>query len=152
MKYIHYGHDKFDKNLFKEIKNREVFVKPSGGLWASNNNYEISWKKWCINEGFKTDSLKLFFEFKLSQNSKILIIDNADKLYKLPKIKMTNSPILGSYNVYLDFEELKKDYDAIEVFISKDHDRLYWDLYGWDCDSILIMNKDIIIPLEDKKC
>jgi hypothetical protein len=145
MKYIHYGHDKFDKNLFKEIKNREIFVKPSGGLWASSNYYEISWKKWCINEGFKTDSLKLFFEFKLSENSKILIIDNADKLYKLPKIKMTNSPILGSYNVYLDFEKLKKDYDAIEVFISKDFDRLYWDLYGWDCDSILIMNKDIII-------
>jgi hypothetical protein len=149
MKYIHYGHDKFDKNLFKEIKNREVFVKPSGGLWASNNNYEISWEKWCINEGFKTDSLKLFFEFKLSENSKILIIDSADKLYKLPKIKMNNSPILGSYNVYLDFEKLKKDYDAIEVLISKDFDRLYWDLYGWDCDCILIMNKDIIIPLGD---
>jgi len=147
MKYIHYGHDKFDKNLFKEIKNRKMFVKPSGGLWASNNNYEISWKKWCINEGFKTDSLKLFFEFKLSQNSKILIIDNADKLYKLPKIKKT-----FVWSIFIDFEKLKKDYDAIEVFISKDHDRLYWDLYGWDCDSILIMNKDIIIPLEDKKC
>ena len=43
----------------------------------------------------------------------------------------------------LDFEKLSKEYDAIEVFISKD-EQLYWDLYGWDCDSILIMNSDII--------
>jgi hypothetical protein len=144
MEYIHYGHDKFDKNLFKEIKNRERFVKPSGGLWASNNAYEISWKKWCINEEFMTDSLKLFFEFKLAENSKILTIDNADKLYELPKIKMT-----FKWSIFLDFEKLKENYDAIELLISKDFDRLHWDLYGWDCDCILIMNKDIIIPLED---
>jgi len=45
--------------------------------------------------------------------------------------------------VYLDFNKLKEEYDAIEVFISSDS-RLYRALYGWDCDSILIMNKDVI--------
>ena len=44
----------------------------------------------------------------------------------------------------LDFEELKKEYDAIEVIIS---DGLYYALYGWDCDSILILNKDIVEEL-----
>lgn len=34
-------------------------------------------------------------------------------------------------------------YDAIELSLSADH-RLYWDLYGWDCDSILVMNPDKI--------
>lgn len=48
---------------------------------------------------------------------------------------------MGNYN--LDFEKLKEDYDAIEVLISKDS-RLYWSLYSWDCDSLLVLNKDII--------
>ena len=43
-----------------------------------------------------------------------------------------------------DFEKLVSDgVDAIEFFISDDN-KLYWDLYGWDCDSILIMNPNII--------
>ena len=39
--------------------------------------------------------------------------------------------------------ELKKEYDAIEIVI----DKLYWDLYGWDCDSILILNKEVVIEI-----
>ena len=45
----------------------------------------------------------------------------------------------NSFN-WLDFEKLQERYDAIEVYI----DNLYWDLYGWDCDSILILNKEIV--------
>ena len=41
----------------------------------------------------------------------------------------------------LDFEKLSKDYDAIEVI---DIGKFYWALYGWDCNSILIMNPDIV--------
>ena len=44
----------------------------------------------------------------------------------------------------LDFEKLAQEYDAIEVLISGDPG-LYYELYGWDCDSILIMNPEIII-------
>ena len=45
--------------------------------------------------------------------------------------------------VYLDFEAIALKYDAIEVNISNDW-KLYDALYGWDCDSILVMNKKII--------
>ena len=34
-------------------------------------------------------------------------------------------------------------YDAILVNISNDHN-LYWALYGWDCDSLLVLNKDVV--------
>ena len=41
------------------------------------------------------------------------------------------------------------EYDAIELHLSEEVvddylESLYFKLYGWDCDSILIMNKDII--------
>ena len=48
--------------------------------------------------------------------------------------------------VLLDFEKLAETYDAVEVNISSDFN-LYYQLYGWDCDSIVIMNPDIIVEL-----
>ena len=41
----------------------------------------------------------------------------------------------------LDFEKIAEEYDAIEVNIDNS---LYYALYTWDCDSILIMNPNII--------
>ena len=46
----------------------------------------------------------------------------------------------------VDFEALMQaGVDAVEFNLSKDYE-LYWALYGWDCDSILILNPEIIIP------
>ena len=48
---------------------------------------------------------------------------------------------------------LKQGYDGIELHLSEEitddsKDGLYWKLYGWDCDSILVMNPDVVIPVE----
>lgn len=140
MKYIHYGHNKFDKTKFCKIENIPEFSKAKGGLWGSRIDAEYSWKDWCKNNEYDAD-LKTHFEFSLKEDAKILLIDKCEKLKDLPKAKsMFEHPIF----VLLDFEELSKEYDAIEVLISKDG-QLYWDLYGWDCDSIFIMNPDVII-------
>ena len=48
--------------------------------------------------------------------------------------------------ILLDFEKLAETYDAVEVSISSDFD-LYYKLYGWDCDSIVIMNPDVVVEL-----
>jgi len=47
----------------------------------------------------------------------------------------------------VDFESMKKDYDAIK-FNYDNNPSLYWDLYGWDCDCILVLNKNVIVILE----
>lgn len=138
-KYIHYGHKSFEESLFVEIKNKP-FVKPKGGLWASRIDSEYGWKSWNEDSYFRECSDENSFVFALKENARILIIDSQEKLETLPK----NETIIydmGNYN--LDFEKLKEDYDAIEVLISKDS-RLYWSLYGWDCDSLLVLNKEII--------
>ena len=138
--YIHYGHKYFDANLFMEINNFELgHVKPHGGLWASNINAKYGWKEWCRENNFRKCSYDDSFKFKLKSGTKVLRIDKAKTLKELPII---DSPYKFSW-INLDFEKIKENYDAIEVLISADH-QLYWDLYGWDCDSLLILNKDCI--------
>ena len=136
--YIHYGHTKFDPMLFVDIKN-EMFVKPKGGLWASDINAEYGWKDWCTDEEFRDCQIENSFKFKLKEGSKVLTIDNAEMLSGLPQ----QESIYRFLSVFLDFEKIKEEYDAIEVFISSDH-QLYYDLYGWDCDSLLVLNKECI--------
>ena len=138
MKYIHYGSNEFDINKFEKIKNKEEFVKPLGGLWASRKDISTGWMNWCKNTGFDT-KLDEYFIFSLKEDTKILTIDNNEQLKELPKLN-------NSFGLYcnLDFEKLSEEYDAIEVLISKDQN-LYFSLYGWDCDSIVIMNPSKII-------
>lgn len=143
MRYIHYGHSKFDEKLFVNISNRDLFVKPNGGLWACGLDYEYGWKEWCTEADFSTNGLESSFEFEIDKNAKIYTIRSVKQLELLPKAKMSFEFKYSLGSIYLDFEALNKQYDAIEVLISEDR-QLHWSLYGWDCDSILIMNKDII--------
>ena len=139
--FVHYGHQSFDRNLFQEIRNI-AFVKPEGGLWASRINAKYGWKQWCKDEEFRDCNPNNCFVFKLKSTTKILVINNAEELKKLPRNQNVPS-YFNDTHVCLDFEELSKNYDAIEVNISEDK-QLYWDLYGWDCDSILIFNQDAV--------
>jgi hypothetical protein len=143
--YIHYGSNTFYENLFIQIKNR-VHFKPYGGLWASNINAKFSWKDWCESEDFFKNNFNKFFKFTLKKDSKILTIANCSQLNDIP---IQNNDFFVKYTTskfpfrYIDFEKLKESYDAIEILISNDR-KLYYEIYGWDCDSILIMNKNII--------
>ena len=138
-KYIHYGSKKFNIELFDEIKNVTAFTKPAGGLWACMINAKFGWKNWCELSGFRECKKENSFQFKLKNDTKILKITNANQLYELPNI---NPSWLKTF-ICLDFETIKKDYDVIEVFISRD-EKLYWKLYGWDCDSLLVMNPNCV--------
>lgn len=140
--YIHYGSLDFNLNLFMPIKNIEMFTKPMGGFWATNIEEEYDWKQWCSD--FYPELIKIHnydkykFNFRLCDNAKVLTIDSVDCLEKLPRQTTTFN---FSYNpmVFLDYEKLSNEYDAIYVSISKSRD-LYFYLYGWDIDSLLVLN------------
>ena len=114
-----------------------------GGLWASDINADYGWKEWTENQNFMTDRYNdnNYFKFRLKDNARVLYLKDEKDLKNLPK---NNSELTRMMKMcgteYLDFEKLKEDYDAIEIEI----DKLYWTLYGWDCDSILVMNKEVI--------
>ena len=146
--YIHYGSDHFDPDEFSPIKNIYLRNKPSGGLWASPYSSKRSWYDWCKSEEFRTDRLDKWFTFTLKDDAKVLTIKTELDLYELenngfcvdkrPKMK---------YNLrgfYPDFEKLFIiGYDAVEVYMD---DTIYWALYGWDCDSLLVLNPNCVIP------
>ena len=139
--YIHYGHKSFDKNRFIKIENK-LGVKPKGGFWASNVNAYNGWRDWCESNDYRECAEENSFKFTLSEDAKVCIVNSKQDLENLPKQPISER---SSWEI-IDFEKLKETYDAIEINISKDYE-LYYLLYGWDCDSILIMNPNIIEPI-----
>lgn len=146
-RYIHYGDVAFDSDKFVPVKNQEWgAAKPTGGFWASQIDSEWGWKQWCESEEFCVDELSQHFTFTLKEDARVCHIKSVEDLYRLPKwqgiFKSTWYPI--------DFEKAMENWDAIQLHLSdevKDDwlEGLYFKLYGWDCDSILIMNKNIVV-------
>ena len=151
--YIHYGSKEFDIIQFNKVKNIPLWTKPSGGLWASYIDSEYSWKQWCQDNCFRECDEKNSFKFRIDSNSNIFHIYSVKDLEKLPRVTLSNPAL--SYDKYLiDFEKSAKEYDAIELHLSEETDipegtlcGLYYALYAWDCDSILIMNPKCVIPI-----
>ena len=141
--YVHYGDSEFRRP--DPIINYDYpFTKPDGGLWASRKNGDMTWKDWCEIEEFRLDSFNCSFEFTLKNNARVLELNSIEQLDTLPKLKGFEQWFdkENSFSIcYLNFTELAKLYDAIEV---TDIHKLYFALYGWDCNSILIMNPDVV--------
>ena len=142
--YIHYGHPNFNINKFSPIKNDINFTKPHGGFWASRVDAKFGWKDWCQEEDFRLCSNENSFVFKCNDNAHVKHLRSLKDLYVLPKIDPVHKRC-GAFDWYLiDFEQcLKNGIDAIELYFS-DNPAFYYLLYGWDCDSILILNPNIV--------
>ena len=139
-KYIHYGSNNFDINKFEKIQNRREmsFEKPDGGLWASPIDSRDNWHDWCLNNDFHTEKLKDSFTFTLLPNSRVLTIKTIQDITDILNI-LTVAPLERRKGSHIDFEELLAlGYDAIEVYI--DDVDVYYRLYGWDVDSLLVLN------------
>jgi hypothetical protein len=152
-KYIHYGHSAFDSSKWKDVLDSDggFLNKPHGGLWASSKTAKFGWYDWCQRENFSTKNLTKYFEFTLSSNARILELTPGN-VWELPTSKDylktygMSERRMGVHGVYwIDFEALARDYDVIDYNVSK-YPELYWLLYGWDCDCILVLNKDVIVP------
>lgn len=147
MEYIHYGSLKFNSNIFKQVKNLSYSnkPKPGTGLWASPKESNYGWKDWCKQENFRSCKDKNSFTFELDKNAKILIIDNYEDLIKNLNF-LKHKEFKGLISI--DFEEASKRYDAILLTEKGERNTRIThpkNLYGWDCESILILKSDNII-------
>lgn len=154
--YVHYGCtvEEFAMDRFREIKNSPPFAKPKGGFWASPAQASFGWVDFCRREEYAPSSgLYKKFCFALSTEAQILRIAAREDFELLPKMKAAlDSPIREI--PLIDFEECaRRGIDAIEYCYSAIHsdetlgDEMDRKMPGWDCDSILIMNPQVIEPI-----
>lgn len=150
--YVSYLKTEFDKNLLicekMTLNPRWPINKPLYGFWASPINAQYGWKQLCINEGIKLRLGDIKFIFKLRNNSKIFNIrDIKDVEEKVPFYEYRGF-------LLIDFDKMRSDgYDGIELLDPCIGHYFYSNkelcFNTWDCESIVIWNPDIIIPIKE---
>lgn len=136
---IHYGATTYDKSLVKPITN-DNWVKPIGGLWTSPKDSNWGWKNWCESEDFADCKQENSCELILKDDAKIFVIDSLDNLLTGHFIQETFTK-----RYYLDFELMAKLFDAIWLTEKGQNETHYAhpiNLYGWDCETVFIMNPE----------
>lgn len=152
--YRHYGSSEFNIDIFEPVKNRPYWIKPFGGLWGTPLPETSSgWAQFCKDNDFRLRSLHQWFDFSLSDNAEVYSIANSSDILKLKDMGYcgvsynTTTHIFDLQVDWIDFEGLiDLGYDAVECKLNHE---TYWALYGWDCDSILILNPDVIEAYKD---
>ena len=149
--YIHYGHGAFDTRLFRPAGNGgNLPIKPRGGLWGSSIESSESWKDWCGCSNFRDCDDAVSFKFAVRDPSKVFFVDSEESFKELAgRYGKTNKARFGFGDeaVFIDFEKMIRDgWDALEISIT-DYGSLYYLLYGWDCDSIVVFNRDAVVPV-----
>lgn len=139
-KFIHYGTTGFDRTRFKPIKNQDCYGvnKPYGGLWASPVDAAFGWKDWNEREHFAECNEQNSFRFSVKDDAKVFEVHSRKDVETMLHRFFNGSSF--------DFEAMSKEYDAVLFYCNSE---TYYALYGWDCDSILIMNQDIIVLEEE---
>lgn len=155
---------KFDKNKFTPVSNYNHHVnKPQGGLWGSPvtddyDNIISTWHEWCVGNHFTQGLSNYYIEYNIKNDSKLYIIDNQDDFINLiesyDKVK-SDLPI--NMFIYPNFEEISKDYDGIYLTQKGQFDthmpfeNISYNLYGWDCECLLLFTPDIITNIKEKE-
>lgn len=144
---IHHGASEYKPEMIGKIVNSR-WVKPNGGLWTSPMGSEYGWEKWCRSEEFRIENLSKSFALRVRPESKILIIDTLEDLLKLPRLEKGE----GFYGrMYLDFEIISNKFDAVWLTVKGQWETRHsqpMNLYGWDCETVLIMNKESVYQIE----
>jgi hypothetical protein len=140
LKLIHYGSPRYLSRLFKPIKDKH-WIKPDGGLWTTPVDSEYGWNRWCAESNFgdcrKCFGLKFFGT-----------VVTVDKVKDLDQFQWEE--LLPGFEFPLFEPLLKAGVDAIHLTAEGQwRTRLSFprNFYGWDCESVLILNKKSITPV-----
>lgn len=107
------------------------------GFWCCRSDTTNGWKEWCEENEFPYCDLSKSMELYIPDTARIYSISCVEDVdYLLDNYSFTNV-------ISINFEKMAEDYDVMEVTTM--HNGIYRALYGWDCESILILNPKIIV-------
>lgn len=146
MRVVHYSKDKSFELRPITIKNagtEGIWCKPIGGLWASPLDSKFGWQDWCQAEKFGDTGKQLRVIIDIDMGNFITINSKAD-LSQLPWYHLAGLNLLEA----IDFEKLAAD-GVDGIYLTEQGQwatRFSYpqSLYGWDCESILILNERCI--------
>lgn len=154
--YIHYGHSSFDPSKFIDVRDNTEYLcdgrKPHSGLWGTWVDSNYGWKEILQSdkEIFRNEGWRLgeFFTFSLQRDAKIISIHNEENFNRLLhpffseyKIDYTKA-LEAQFKIF--WEKMAEQYDAIEVDAGS-NTYLHMAFKGWECDSICVFHKEVII-------
>jgi len=161
--HIIIGKKELSKEEFKPARNNSGSNKPRGGLWASpyypDKEYISGWHEWCSSEmEHWLSNYSVVLEIK--DDARVFVIDNQEDLINFINIVGIAEDELTSklkFFAYPNFEKVSQMFDA--VYLTEEgqwktrfsDNGCNYNLYGWDCESILILNYDCIENWEYKK-
>jgi len=147
MRVVHYTKEagfELRPITIKNVGTEGIWGKPEGGLWASPVDSKFGWQDWCRAKDFRDTGKQLRVILDIDTGSFITINSQAD-LSQLPWY-----PPLAGLNLMeaIDFEKLAAGV-VDGVYLTEQgqwatrssHPR---SLYGWECESILILNERCI--------
>ena len=145
MKVIHYTESVFKLRpiIIKNGNGRTgILAKPQGGLWCSPLNSKYGWKDWCKENDFGNVDQMQEIILNVDMINFVVINSIKDMETKLPWYKMDN--LFDA----IDFENLvRQGFDGVYLTIKGEGKTRYSSphgLYGWDCETILILNERCI--------
>ena len=148
MKVVHYTLDSNFKLRPIKIEEGELPIKPKGGIWASPLKARFGWKHWCDVEKFGDISSQYPIIMDLDTTN-FIVIDRGSDLDKLSWYKIFE--VLEA----IDFKELvNQGIDGIYLTRRGEAETrfaFHRNLYGWDCESVLILNERCILDYWQKE-
>lgn len=157
--YITYGKgNSFDKEKLPKVEDLEIELSPINKiqktLWGSPIDANYGWKDWCESESFNTNKLLNSFQWTLKPEAKVLYIEDLQDIFD--KVPFIEAPLFkGSSwkSTFVDFKKIISEYDAMEISMDNGYlghmfvDKREECFNSWDCDSIMVFNREMIVPL-----
>lgn len=136
---IHYGSPVFYHEKFNPVFDSHWIKPRGGGFWASPVDAEWGWKQWCESEEWGLE--RLTTHVRLTFKGNVLTIDSVADLDLLEWSK-PNGTIMHHEGIRFGVMR-RAGIDAIHLTTNGQEATRYSEprrLYGWDCESVLIMN------------
>jgi hypothetical protein len=111
-------------------------TKPFGALWASPVDSGRSWSQWCRESDFRIDTLAVGVSLDISLENAIVIDSQAD----LCRLDWRQD---GLYR-YPDWESMANRGVDVVYLTSNGLDSTTFELYGWDCESVVVLNSQAV--------